>query len=113
MKPFITHEDAQIKRFRKDPERAISYLNACLDVAYKENDPELVLTALSTVARAFGLSRLSRETHLRRESLHRMFKKNGNPEWRSIFRVFKALHLRPHLERAYRLNRRVFSFSKP
>jgi len=100
MKPTISHEDAQIKRFRKEPDRAISYFNACLEVAFKENDPELVLTALSTVARAFGLSRLSRETKLRRESLHRMFRKRGNPEWHSIFQVFRALHLKPKLERA-------------
>jgi probable addiction module antidote protein len=99
MKRTIAHEEAQIERFRRDPERAVSYLNACLDVAYKENDPRLVLTALSTVARAFGLSRLARETELRRESLHRMLSKHGNPEWDSVFRVFKALHLKPRLER--------------
>ncbi|OGR91231.1 MAG: putative addiction module antidote protein [Elusimicrobia bacterium RIFCSPLOWO2_01_FULL_59_12] len=100
MKTTVSHEEAQINRFRKDPDRAVSYLNACLDVAFKENDPELVLSALSTVARAFGLSRLARDTELRRESLHRMLRKRGNPEWRSLFRVFRALHLRPKLERA-------------
>jgi len=100
MKLTISHEEAQINRFRKDPNRAVSYLNACMEVAYKENDPELVLTALATVARAFGMSKLARHTELRRESLHRMFRKRGNPEWRSIFRVFRALHLRPKLERA-------------
>jgi len=100
MKLTISHEEAQIHRFRKDPDRAVSYLNACMEVAYRENDPELVLTALATVARAFGMSKLARSTDLRRESLHRMFRKRGNPEWRSIFRVFRALHLRPKLERA-------------
>src|SRR3989344_1825975 len=75
MKTTVSHEEAQINRFRKDPDRAVSYLNACLDVAFKENDPELVLSALSTVARAFGLSRLARDTELRRESLHRMLRK--------------------------------------
>ena len=100
MKPYISHEEAQKKRFRKNPEQAIDYLNACIEIAYEENEPELVLLALSDVARAFGLSRLARETDVRRESLHRMFRKRGNPEWRSIFRVFKALHLRPRLEHA-------------
>jgi probable addiction module antidote protein len=100
MKLTISHEEAQMARFRKDPDSAVSFLNTCLEVAYKENDPELVLTALATVARAFGMSKLARQTELRRESLHRMFRKRGNPEWRSIFRVFRALHLRPKLERA-------------
>lgn len=99
MKPYISHEAVQIARFRKDPDRAVSYLNACLEIAYKENEPELVLDALSTVARAFGMSRLARVTHLRRESLHRMLSKKGNPEWDSVFRVFRALHLKPKLER--------------
>lgn len=99
MKPTISHQDAQIERFRKDPNRAVSYLNACLEVAYKENDPELVLSALAVVARAFGISRLARETHLRRESLHRMLSKKGNPEWDSVFRVFRALHLKPKVVR--------------
>ena len=102
MKPSVSHEEAQIKRFREEPERAVSYLNSCFEVAYKEDDPELVLSALSTVARAFGLSRLARATDLRRESLHRMLRKRGNPEWRSLFRVFKALHLRPRLERVFK-----------
>jgi probable addiction module antidote protein len=100
MKSSISHQDAQIKRFRKDPQRAISYLNAAIEVAYQENDPELFLQALSTVARAFGLSRLARQTSLRRESLHRIFQKRGNPEWRSLFRILKALHLQPELKRA-------------
>lgn len=96
---MISHEDAQIERFRKDPDRAVAYLNACLEVAFKEDDPGLVLLALSTVARAFGMSRLAKETELRRESLHRMLSKKGNPEWSSVFRVFRALHLRPRLDR--------------
>ncbi len=100
MKRVISHEEAQILRFRKNPDRALSYLNSCLEVAYRENDPELVLSALSTVAKAFGISRLARESRLRRESLHRMLRKRGNPEWRSIFSVFRALHFRPKLERA-------------
>ena len=99
MKPFVRDDEVRIKQFRENPDRAVSFLNACLEVAYEENDPELVLTALALVAKAVGLSRLARETHLRRESLHRMFQNKGNPEWRSIFRVFKALHLRPRLER--------------
>lgn len=99
MKPSISHQEAQIERFRKHPDRAVTYLNVCLEVAYKENDPELVLSALANVARAFGMSKLARETRLRRESLHRMLSKNGNPEWDSVFRVFRALHLKPKLER--------------
>ncbi len=93
----ISHEDEEIREFRKDPERARAYLNAAIQVAFEENDPELVLTALAVVAKAAGMSRVAKKAELRRESLHRMLSKRGNPEWSSLFRVMRALHLRPNL----------------
>ncbi len=96
--PYVSHEDEQVQEFRKHPKRAIEYLNSCIQVAFEENDPELVLTALATVARAYGMAHVAKEAAVKRESLHRMLSKRGNPEWNSMFRVFKALHLRPKLE---------------
>ena len=96
--PYVSHEAAQIHEFKKYPNRAIDYLNSCIQVAFEENDPELVLTALATVAKARGMTRIAKESDLKRESLHRMLSKRGNPEWNSLFRVFKALHVRPRLE---------------
>ncbi len=98
--PAVSHEDEQLEEFRKYPGRAVAYLNACFQVAFEENDPELVLTALAAVARAQGMARVAVRAELKRESLHRMLSKRGNPEWASLFRVFKALRLRPRLERA-------------
>ncbi|MFA6092282.1 MAG: addiction module antidote protein [Elusimicrobiota bacterium] len=98
--PHVSHEDEQVKEFRRHPNRAIVYLNSCMQVAFKENDPELVLTALATVAKAYGMTHVAKQASLKRESLHRMLSKRGNPEWNSLFRVFKALHLRPKLERS-------------
>lgn len=98
--PYVSHEQEQIREFRKNPKLATEYLNSAIRVAFEENDPELVLTALATVARAYGMTHVAKEAKLQRESLHRMLSKRGNPEWNSLFRVFKALHLRPILERA-------------
>ena len=97
--PSVSHEREQIREFRKSPGLATEYLNSAIQVAFEENDPELLLTALATVARAYGMTRVAKDADLRRESLHRMLSKRGNPEWNSLFRVFKALHLRPRLER--------------
>lgn len=96
--PYVSHEEEQIKQFQKNPKRAMEYLNACIQVAFEENDPELVLSASAVVAKAYGMTRLAKEAKLQRESLHRMLSKRGNPEWSSIFRVFKALRIRPKLE---------------
>ena len=81
----------------------MEYLNASILVAFQENDPELVLLALATVARAYGMTRLAKAADLQRESVHRMLSRRGNPEWNSLFRLFKALHLRPKLELTGRL----------
>ena len=100
--PYVSHDDEQIREFRNRPGRAIAYLNSCIQVAFEKNDPELVLTALATVARACGMTRVAKAAAVKRESLHRMLSKRGNPEWNSMFRIFKALHLRPKLESAGR-----------
>lgn len=97
-KPYVSHIDCQVAEFRKHPDRAMEYLNACIEVAFEENDPELVLIALATIAKAYGMTRLAKKTRLQRESLHRMLSKNGNPEWGSLFRVFRALRIQPRLE---------------
>ena len=96
----VSHEEEEIREFRKNPERAQAYLSAAFEIAFEENDPELVLTALAVVAKAAGMSRVARKAAVRRESLHRMLSKRGNPEWNSLFRVLKALQLRLSLERA-------------
>lgn len=96
--PYVLHEQEQVREFRKNPDCAMEYLNMSVQLAFEENEPELVLNALAVVAKAYGMTRLAKKTRLQRESLHRMFSKRGNPEWKSIFRVFRALHIKPKLE---------------
>ena len=97
-KPYVSHEQEEIKEFRRDPLLAKEYLDACLQIAFEENDPEHLLHGLAIVAKAYGMTRLAKKTRLQRESLHRMLSKKGNPEWKSLFQIFRALHLRPKLE---------------
>ncbi len=96
--PYVSYDDAQIEEFRKRPKLALEYLNAAFQLAFEENDPELILTAMAAVAKAQGINRVAKDAHLKRESLHRMLSKRGNPEWNSMFRVLKALHIRPRFE---------------
>jgi|CXWL01.1.fsa_nt_gi probable addiction module antidote protein len=94
-KAYVSHDEAQIEEFRKRPQLAIEYLNSAFEVAFQENDPELVLTAMAAVTKAYGINRVAKGARLKRESLHRMLSIRGNPEWSSLFRVFRALHIRP------------------
>lgn len=95
--PYVSHDEEQIREFRARPKLALEYLNSAVQVAFEEDDSELVLTALATVAKAYGINQVAQGAGLKRESLHRMLSRRGNPEWKSLFRVLKALHVRPSL----------------
>ena len=96
--PSISDEEMEIRMLRKDPRWVTEYLNAHMEVAFEENEPELLLLALARVAKARGIAHVAKSVSVKRESLHRMLSKRGNPQWDSLFRIFKALHLRLKLE---------------
>lgn len=74
-----------------DSEEAIV---AYVDAALEDGDPALIAAALGDVARARGMSEVSRETGLSRESLYKALSADGNPELGTVVRVMKALGLR-------------------
>jgi probable addiction module antidote protein len=76
----------------ESPEDMAAYLEAALE----EGDPALVASALGDIANAKGMSQLSRETGLARETLYQALSATGNPELATVLKVVKALglHLR-------------------
>jgi probable addiction module antidote protein len=72
------------------PEDVAAYLAAVLD----DGDPHLIAAAIGDVARARGMSQLSRDTGLSRESLYRSLSGEGNPEFGTVLKVLKALGVR-------------------
>ena len=70
-----------------DDETRLAYLNAVL----ADGDPQEIVDALGTIARARGMSRIARRAGLGRESLYKALGENGNPEFRTILRVAAAL----------------------
>ena len=93
MKPYKDY-DAYLLKSLKDPIEAAAYLNAALE----ENDPSLFLTAYYNVARAHGMQKIADRAKIHRVSLKKMLSKNGNPEWKSLFRVLTASKLRLRIE---------------
>ena len=69
---------------------------AYLDAVLEEDDPALVSHALGIIARAKGMSQISRETGLGRESLYKALSPEGNPEFATVIKVLKALGLQLH-----------------
>lgn len=72
------------------PERIALYLEA----AFEDGDPALISAAIGDAARAYGMTKLARETGLAREALYRALSEDGNPEFATVLRVLGALGLR-------------------
>ena len=68
-------------------------IEAYLEETMSENDPRAFLRALNTVARAKGMSQLSRETGIPRESLYQSLSEKGNPGFYTLWKVAEALGL--------------------
>lgn len=75
----------------RNAREAEQYLNAALE----EDDPKMFLLALRNVAEAQGgVASLAEKTKLNRESLYRMLSERGNPEFRSLDALLRALGFR-------------------
>lgn len=65
--------------------------------AMRTGDAKFIATAIGTVARAKGMSKISRDTGLAREHLYKALSENGNPTLETTLAVLKAIgfHLAP------------------
>jgi probable addiction module antidote protein len=84
-----------LKEKLRDPKVADDYLRGVL-----RDSPELFPKALRKVAEARGLplSKIAETAGVERESVYHMLSETGNPTWRSLRGVVKALSLRLTLE---------------
>lgn len=67
---------------------------AYLEAALEDGDSTLIAAALGDIARSKGMTQISRDTGLGRESLYKALSVEGNPEFATILKVFRALGLR-------------------
>lgn len=77
-----------------NPEEAAAYLNAAL----ADGSQEVFLMALRDIAEAQGMTKLSRQTQLNRESMYRMLSGKGNPQLASLASILESLGLRLAVE---------------
>lgn len=76
----------------KTDEDMQAYLQACIEES--NNDAAFIAKALGNIARAKGMSQLSKDTGLGRESLYKALSGEVNPSFDTILKVVKALNLR-------------------
>jgi probable addiction module antidote protein len=72
------------------PEGIVEFLNE----AFETNDPAVIVRRIGVVARAKGMSEMSRKTNRSREALYRSLDGNTKAEFVGIVRVLDVLGVR-------------------
>lgn len=76
----------------KNKKEAATYLQVALQEYQRDDNLEAFLMALRHVAEAQGgLSKLSKKTHLNRESLYKTLSSKGNPKLQTVGVLLKGL----------------------
>ena len=65
-----------------------------LTVTLEENDPDLLLAALSNVAKARGVAKIAKDSGIGRESLYKALKPGSKPRFETIMKVMHALGIK-------------------
>jgi len=93
-KPEIERYD--VADYLHDEADVLAYLNAALD----DGHPDVVAQAIGNVARARGMSKIAKRCGLGRESLYKSLSDKGNPEFRTVVSVLRAMGIRLRAEAA-------------
>ena len=94
-KASISHDEAIIRRLRKDADFAAAYLKAALE---DDEEPRALLIALRHLAQARGVAKVARAAGIERESLYRALSARGNPRLSTLVAVTRAIGLRITVE---------------
>ena len=77
-------------RYLNDDEAIAEYISVVLET----DNPDLLLLALSDIARAKGMAQIARDTGLGRESLYKALAPGAKPRFDTIVKVARALGVR-------------------
>jgi len=94
-KSSTSHDEAIIRRLRRDATFSAEYLKAALE---DEDEPRVLLIALRHLAQAQGIAKVAKAAGVERESLYRALSAKGNPRLSTLFAVTKAIGLRLTVE---------------
>jgi probable addiction module antidote protein len=96
-KASVLHDEAMVRRLRKDPAFAAEYIKAALE---DEEEPVVLLIALRHLAQARGIAKVAKAAGIERESLYRALSARGNPRLSTLVAVTKAIGLKLTVEAA-------------
>lgn len=82
--------DYDVVEYLETTDDMAAYLNAALE----DGDPAVLSAALGDIARAKGMTRLSRETGVSRDGLYKALSPSGNPSFAMVKKVLETLNLK-------------------
>jgi probable addiction module antidote protein len=82
--------DFDLSLYLDDKEIIAEYLTQVLN----DGDFDEFYDAISYIAKARGMSKISQDTGLGRESLYKSFKKGSKPKFETVLKVFKSLDIK-------------------
>ena len=95
-----------MEKVRTRPWDAADYLktdadiDAYLEAALEDGDPQLITAALGDIAKARGMTKVAADIGCSRESLYKALSGNGNPLFATVLKTVNALGLRLRLTSA-------------
>jgi probable addiction module antidote protein len=90
-KTSVSHDEAIIRRLKKDSTFAAEYIKAALE---DDEEPRVLLIALRQLAQAHGIAKIAKAAGIERESLYRALSAQGNPRLSTLVAVTKAVGLK-------------------
>jgi len=72
---------------------------AFIEEALEENDPEFLLETIGHIARSKGMAQIARELNLDRVGLYKSLSPDGNPSFKTVYKLFDILGLRMRIEK--------------
>ena len=61
--------------------------------AISQGDPDYLKTALGDIIKAYGVGNIAKDTGISRQSIYKMFSKNGNPTHKNLMAILDCLGL--------------------
>ena len=86
----ITTARWDVAEFLDSEEAIFAYIEA----AFEDGDPVIIRKALGDVARARGVTAMSKEAGVSRETLYKALSEDGDPRMSTLMGVVKAMGLR-------------------
>ena len=88
---FAKYDPAEVIETKED-------IIAFLEEAIEENDPDFLLRTIGHIARSKGMTQLAKELNIDRKGLYKALAPDGNPSFKTVFKLIELLGLRIKLE---------------